>query len=82
MAGVPLLCLPMGRDQNDNAARVTHRGAAWPCRPMRASRPSPPPCAACWTSRPSRPPPRRLGAAIRADEVARDAAAVLEALAA
>lgn len=28
LAGVPLLCLPMGRDQNDNAARVTARGAA------------------------------------------------------
>ena len=27
MAGVPLLCLPMGRDQHDNAARVSHRGA-------------------------------------------------------
>jgi len=26
-AGVPLLCLPMGRDQNDNAARVIARGA-------------------------------------------------------
>jgi MGT family glycosyltransferase len=26
-AGVPLLCMPMGRDQNDNAARVTARGA-------------------------------------------------------
>ena len=26
-AGVPLLCIPMGRDQNDNAVRVTHRGA-------------------------------------------------------
>ena len=26
-AGVPLLCIPMGRDQNDNAIRVTHRGA-------------------------------------------------------
>jgi UDP:flavonoid glycosyltransferase YjiC (YdhE family) len=25
--GVPLLCLPMGRDQNDNAARVVARGA-------------------------------------------------------
>jgi UDP:flavonoid glycosyltransferase YjiC (YdhE family) len=24
--GVPLLCLPMGRDQNDNAARVVARG--------------------------------------------------------
>lgn len=28
MEGVPLLCLPMGRDQNDNAMRAAHRGAA------------------------------------------------------
>jgi MGT family glycosyltransferase len=27
MAGVPLVCLPMGRDQNDIAARVVHHGA-------------------------------------------------------
>jgi MGT family glycosyltransferase len=26
-AGVPLLCMPMGRDQVDNAARVVHHGA-------------------------------------------------------
>ena len=26
-AGVPLVCIPMGRDQNDTAARVVHRGA-------------------------------------------------------
>lgn len=26
-AGVPLLCMPMGRDQNDNAVRVATRGA-------------------------------------------------------
>lgn len=26
-AGVPLLCIPMGRDENDTAARVVHRGA-------------------------------------------------------
>lgn len=26
-AGVPLLCLPMGRDQNDNAAKVKYHGA-------------------------------------------------------
>lgn len=25
--GVPLICLPMGRDQNDNAAKVVYRGA-------------------------------------------------------
>ncbi len=27
VAGVPLVCLPMGRDQNDTAARVVHHGA-------------------------------------------------------
>jgi UDP:flavonoid glycosyltransferase YjiC (YdhE family) len=27
VAGVPLVCLPMGRDQNDTAARVVERGA-------------------------------------------------------
>src|SRR5262249_49371003 len=26
-AGVPLLCIPMGRDQNDTAARVVRSGA-------------------------------------------------------
>ena len=26
-AGVPLVCVPMGRDQDDTAARVVHRGA-------------------------------------------------------
>jgi MGT family glycosyltransferase len=26
-AGVPLVCMPMGRDQNDTAARVVHAGA-------------------------------------------------------
>jgi UDP:flavonoid glycosyltransferase YjiC (YdhE family) len=32
-AGVPLVCMPMGRDQNDNAARVTARGAGVRLRP-------------------------------------------------
>ena len=27
IAGMPLVCIPLGRDQADNAARVTHRGA-------------------------------------------------------
>jgi MGT family glycosyltransferase len=26
-AGVPMVCIPMGRDQDDNAARVVHHGA-------------------------------------------------------
>jgi UDP:flavonoid glycosyltransferase YjiC (YdhE family) len=25
--GVPMVCIPMGRDQNDTAARVVHHGA-------------------------------------------------------
>lgn len=32
-AGVPLVCLPMGRDQNDTAARVEHHGAGLRLRP-------------------------------------------------
>ena len=32
-SGVPLLCLPMGRDQDDNAARVVARGAGLRLRP-------------------------------------------------
>jgi MGT family glycosyltransferase len=32
-AGVPLLCMPMGRDQNDNAARVVARHAGLRIRP-------------------------------------------------
>ena len=36
-ADVPLLCLPMGRDQNDNAARVVARGAGLRLRPSARS---------------------------------------------
>jgi UDP:flavonoid glycosyltransferase YjiC (YdhE family) len=32
-AGLPLLCLPMGRDQDDNAARVGFAGAGLRLRP-------------------------------------------------
>lgn len=37
-SGVPLLCLPMGRDQDDNAARVVARGVGLRLRP--SSRPA------------------------------------------
>ena len=37
MAGVPLLCLPMGRDQPDNAARIAARGAGLRLDPSAAS---------------------------------------------
>ena len=32
-AGVPLVCLPLGRDQLDNAARVQHHGAGLRLKP-------------------------------------------------
>jgi len=32
-AGVPIVCIPMGRDQNDTAARVVHVGAGVRLRP-------------------------------------------------
>jgi len=32
-AGVPLVCMPMGRDQNENAARISERGAGLRIRP-------------------------------------------------
>jgi UDP:flavonoid glycosyltransferase YjiC (YdhE family) len=35
--GVPLLCLPMGRDQDDNAARVVARGAGLRLKPSAAA---------------------------------------------
>jgi UDP:flavonoid glycosyltransferase YjiC (YdhE family) len=38
-AGVPMLCLPMGRDQDDTAARVVHAGAGIRLKP-RASAPA------------------------------------------
>jgi len=82
MAGVPLLCLPMGRDQHDNAARVAHRGAGLTL-PADAG---PDQIAAAVRRLLDEPAfkaaAETLGAAIRADEAARDAAAALEALAA
>ena len=37
LAGVPLLCLPMGRDQPDNAARIAARGAGLRLEPQASS---------------------------------------------
>ncbi len=80
MAGIPLLCLPMGRDQNDNAARVVHRGAGLTL-PADAT----PEAIAAAVRRLLDEPAfktaaQALGAAIRVDEAARDAALALERL--
>jgi UDP:flavonoid glycosyltransferase YjiC (YdhE family) len=81
MAGVPLLCLPMGRDQNDNAARVVARGAGLRLGPDAGVDA----IAAAITDLLSSPDYRdaaeALGAAITADSEARNAAALIEALA-
>lgn len=37
-AGVPMVCMPMGRDQNDTAARVVHAGAGVRLAPSAAPR--------------------------------------------
>lgn len=79
MAGVPLLCLPMGRDQNDNAARVTHRGAGLTL-PADAAPDAIAAAARRLLDEPAfKAAAQALGAAIRADEAARGAAAMLEA---
>ncbi|MGA0600734.1 glycosyltransferase [Caulobacter sp. KR2-114] len=80
MAGVPILAIPMGRDQDDNAARAVAAGAA-----VRLPRDATPEAiAAALTSLIQEPGWReaagRLGAAIRGDVEARSAEAELEAL--
>jgi MGT family glycosyltransferase len=81
MADVPLLCLPMGRDQNDNAARVAHRGAGLTL-PADARPETVAAAVRYLLDEPAfKSAAQALGSAIRADEAARDAAVVLEALA-
>ncbi len=80
MAGVPLLCLPMGRDQDDNAARVVNAGAG-----LRLPRDADPAAVAAGLKTLIEDPSYRaaaakLGAAITADVAARNAEAQLEAL--
>jgi MGT family glycosyltransferase len=80
-AGVPLLCLPMGRDQNDNTARVTHRGAGLTLPADASSDAIVAALHRLLDEHSFKNAAETLGAAIRADEAARDAAARLEALA-
>ncbi|HEX2204188.1 MAG TPA: nucleotide disphospho-sugar-binding domain-containing protein, partial [Longimicrobium sp.] len=78
--GLPLLCLPMGRDQDDNAARVVARGAGLRLRPSA----SPARIAAALRRLLGDPAfgreAARLGEIIRADVAADRAVAELEAV--
>jgi MGT family glycosyltransferase len=78
--GLPLLCLPMGRDQDDNAARVVHAGAG-----LRLRRSASPPRIAAALRRLLHEPAfrahaERLGHIIRDDAAADRAVAELEAV--
>ncbi len=80
-SGVPLLCLPMGRDQDDNAARVVARGAGLRLRPSAS-----PPRIASAVGRLLHEPgfranAERLGRIIRDDVAADRGVAELEAVA-
>lgn len=70
--GVPLLCLPMGRDQNDNAARVVARGAG-----LRLSPAAKPDQIAAAVQQLIDKPEFRAGAARLSRHIERDAAAGL-----
>lgn len=79
-SGVPLLCLPMGRDQDDNAARVFARGAG-----LRLSRSAGPPRIAAAVRRLLDEPgfrmnAERLGRIIDSDVAADRAVMELEAI--
>ncbi len=80
-AGVPLVCMPMGRDQLDVAARVAHRGAG-----VRLRAGAKPRAIRAAVERVVREPSfrtaaERLGASIVADAAAQRGLAELEALA-
>jgi UDP:flavonoid glycosyltransferase YjiC (YdhE family) len=80
-AGAPLVCIPMGRDQHDVAARVVYSGAGLRLRPS-----AKPDAIRSAVERVIREPSfrasaGRIGAAITADAAAQRGLAELEALA-
>jgi MGT family glycosyltransferase len=81
-AGLPLVCLPMGRDQTDNAARIVARGVG-----LRLAAAAPPHAVAAAVRRVLAQPgyreaAQRLGATLRAEAEASPLIGELEALAA
>ena len=81
--GVPLLCIPMGRDQDDNAARVAAHGAGLTLAPAVASAEDIRAALQWLLAEPGfRAAARRLGAAVAAEAASPAAVEELEALAA
>lgn len=77
-AGVPLLCLPMGRDQNDNAVRVVERDAGLSLAPSAATADIRDALTRVLGEPKYRRAAARLGAAIKADAAASPVVAELE----
>lgn len=80
-AGLPLLCLPMGRDQDDNAARVLARGAGLRLRPSASPTRIARAVGRLLAEPGFRAEADRLGARIREDVAAERGVAELEAVA-
>ena len=80
MEGVPLLCLPMGRDQNDNAMRAAYRGAAITLAPDASPERIAEALTRLLDDPAYRQAARALGESIAQDAAARSAAQALEAL--
>lgn len=80
-AGVPLLCLPMGRDQDDNAARVVARGAGLRLPPTAATAAIRTALERLLAEASFTTKAKHLGEAIRAEAAASSAISELESLA-
>lgn len=81
-AGVPLVCMPMGRDQNDIAARVVHRGAGLRVKPTASPRKIRAAVERALGQPGYREAARKLGEAIKRGEGCADPVEALEKLAA
>jgi MGT family glycosyltransferase len=79
-AGVPLVCMPMGRDQDDTAARVVHRGAGVRLKPSASEKSIRDAVQRVLSTASYRENARRLAASISAGDGCVDPVHALEAL--